>query len=128
MESPTQFAISAVPALALLAVGTTWPLWPAGWRELPAISLAVGLSLLVLFAAVALEIGAGVGSLVSHSPEALVGSLVAFYALTLFFFSLREDVSAWRLALYGVLSLLPGYHLVGFTLLMSACSLQSAGC
>lgn len=95
---------------------------------MPAISLAVGLSLLVLLAAVALEMGAGVGALVSHSPAALIGGLVAFYVSTLLFFSRIEDVNTWRLTLYGVLALVPGYHLAGFTLVMSACSIQSAGC
>ncbi|OYW64436.1 MAG: hypothetical protein B7Y26_08010 [Hydrogenophilales bacterium 16-64-46] len=95
---------------------------------MPAISLALGLSLLALLALVVLEIGAEVGAFVSHSPEALIGSLVACYTLTLLFFSRQKDVSAWRLTLYGVLALVPGYPLASFTLVMSACSIQSAGC
>lgn len=128
IDSPEHLAVSLVPSVALLAVGATWPLWPIGWKELPATAFGVGLSLLVLLFAVGMEYGAALDLGLLHERATLFGGLGLCYASTLLYFSRREDMNRWRLALIGVLWLVPGYHLVGFTLVLSVCGIQSAGC
>lgn len=128
MESPSHFVASLVPAISLLAIGATWTLWPVGWKELPATAFGVGLSLLILLLAVGFEIGVGVESGLLRGPGTLAAGLVGCYATTLLCFARRDDVKLWRLTLFGVIGLAPGYYLVGFTLVSSACGIRSAGC
>lgn len=128
MDSPTLFALSAVPAASLLSVALSWRLWPLGWKEVPATAFSGGLALLLLLVSVVAEYAAGVSSILAHGPGTLVGSLAVCYGASLLFFSRKEGVQPWRLALLGALGLVPGYYLAGYTLVSSVCGIQSAGC
>jgi hypothetical protein len=120
--------MSVVPAASLLAAALTWPLWPIGWKEAPATALSAGLTLLLLLVAVVAEYIAGIPTILDRGPLTLFVSLAVCYGAALLFLSRKESVRPWRLLLFGVLGLVPGYHLAGYTLMSSVCGLQSAGC
>lgn len=129
VDSPTHFAISVVPAVLLLALGLTRSLWAVGWKEVPTTALGLGVSLLVLLVAVSAKYEAGVETVLAHGPEVLFASLCACYAASLLFLARSQEVKPTRLAILGLLGLLPGYFLAGFTLVWSACGLDTtAGC
>jgi len=129
MDSPTHFAISIVPTILLLALGLTRPWWPMGWKEVPATAFSAGLSLAVLLLAVSVTYGAGVEGALPDSPAVLLAALGACYAASLLWFLRTRDVKPLRLAMFGLIGLVPGYYLVGFTLVSSACGLQTTeGC
>lgn len=128
MDSPDHVALSTVPALVLLALGCTWSRWPIGWQEVPATALSLGLALLMLLIMVAAMYGANVELLQTLAPEALIVVPVFCYLAGIFQFSRRCGVSTKRLVLLALIGVAPGYHLLGFTLINSACGFQSAGC
>jgi hypothetical protein len=128
MDSPAHVALSTVPALVLLALGCTWSRWPTGWQEVPATALSLGLALLMLLVMVAAMYGAKVELLQALPPAALIVVPVLCYLGVVFQFSRRSGVSTKRLVLLGLVGLAPGYHLLGFALVNSACGFESAGC
>lgn len=128
MDSPDQVALSTVPALLLLVLGCTWSRWPIGCQEVPATALSLGMALLMLLVMVAAMYGAKVGLLQTLTPEALIVVPVLCYLATILLFSRSSGVSTKRLVMVGLVGLTPGYHLLGFTLVSSACGFQSAGC
>jgi hypothetical protein len=128
MDFPAHVALSTVPALVLLALGCTWSHWPIGSQEVPAAALSLGIALLVPLVMVAAMYGAKVELLQTLAPEALIAVPVLCYLAGIFHFSIRSGVSTKRLVLLGLIGLAPGYYLLGFTLVSSACGFQSAGC
>lgn len=128
MDSPANVALSTVPALVLLALGCTWSRWPIGWQEVPATALSLGVALFMLLVMVAAMYGAEVELLHSMPPEALIVVPVLCYFAGIVLFSRRVGVSTKRLIPLVLIGLAPGYYLLGFTLVSSACGFQSAGC
>lgn len=129
MDSPAHFAASVAPTVVLLALGLTRRFWPVGWKEVPTTALSAGVSLLVLLVLVSIEIGAGVDTNLLEGHAVLLSVLSACYALSLVAASRNQAVSPPRLALFGIIGLVPWYFLVGFTLVLSACGLvATTGC
>ncbi len=128
MDSPALLAMAAAPAASLLAFAFTWRLWPTGWREIPATAISIGLTLLFLLVAVIAEYAAEVPTILAHGPELLFSSLAICYCSALLYFSRKDGVALWRLAVLGAMGLVPGYHLAGYTLMSSVCGIRSAGC
>lgn len=82
----------------------------------------------MLLVLVAATYGAKMEIFQSLDPHVLIVAPVLSYVCGLLLFLRSTGVSAKRLVLSALIWLAPGYQLLGFTLVGSACGFQSAGC
>ena len=127
-EAPHLVAFAAAPGAALLVLAIALLLWRRRIDAVSAVSLSLGLALVVaLLASLAVHTSSALYEL-RGSFTALLAIPLVSYAATLAWLTVRWRIKLPLVLASGAVGLLGFYYLGGVVLISSACGISLGGC
>jgi len=119
---------AAMPGVGLVALGLAWLCWGRLVRAIPATLFSLGVALLALMMLVVLVYSTALIHTLEGAIMVVLGMTLLIYAASLIVCLRRANLSVWGVAGFGLLGLVPLWHLGGFVLMNSVCSFGTGGC
>ena len=119
---------AAAPGVGLVATGFSCLYWGKSFRAIPATLFSLGVAVLTLMALTLVVYSTALVHTLEETMIVVLGLTPLIYAASLIVCTRRADLSVSSVAVFGILGLLPLWHLSGFVLMNSVCSFGTGGC